>query len=159
MNLYLHYGVGHKPSKTRLNLTQSKTIKYNLQSRTGKHPKKRSCRRNNALPPPANPLQQPNTNPPNTTTHGNIGGNVVTTRRSTVSFSTVASSGRTGGRRRARLGARVDKKEAEHSRSGTKRMIKLRLPKSFHRRHKRQMLPLRLLSDVFSCQETKQATP
>jgi hypothetical protein len=40
MNLYLHYGVGHKPSKTRLNLTQSKTIKYNLQSRTGKHPKK-----------------------------------------------------------------------------------------------------------------------
>jgi hypothetical protein len=40
MNLYLHYGVGNKPSKTRLNLTQSKTIKYNLQSRTGKHPKK-----------------------------------------------------------------------------------------------------------------------
>jgi hypothetical protein len=40
MNLYLHYGVGHKPSKTRLNLTQSKTIKYNLQSRTGKYPKK-----------------------------------------------------------------------------------------------------------------------
>jgi hypothetical protein len=81
MNFYLHYGVGHKPSKTRLNLTQNKTIKYNLQSRIGKHPKKRSYRRNNAPPevhappPPANLLQQPNT-----TTHGNRGGNVVNTR-------------------------------------------------------------------------------
>jgi hypothetical protein len=34
-------------------------------------------------------------------------------------------------------------------------MIKLRLSKSFRRRHERRMLPLRLLSEVFSCQETE----
>jgi hypothetical protein len=73
MNLYLHYGVGHKQSvlkskdHDKSNIEQ--TIKYNLYSRTRKHPKtgavvgKKHRGRRRVLPPEY-PLQQPNTKTP-----------------------------------------------------------------------------------------------
>jgi hypothetical protein len=124
MNLYLHYGIGHKQSvlksKDQAKSNTEQTIKYNLYSRTRKHPKTRAvvgkkstagdgvCRTRAAtrISPAATEHHQArrkrghHARPKEWQTPCRV----MTTRRSMVSFSVVASSGRTGGRRRARLG-------------------------------------------------------
>jgi len=114
MNLYLHYGVGHKQSVLKSNDKAKSNPKHTIKHK--KSTQDRSCRQNKTPPetarvahalPLAYPLQQPNTRnpraPPDTTKDAERGHHarpkvcstpwrVMTTRRSPMSFPAVTGS-------------------------------------------------------------------
>jgi hypothetical protein len=87
MNFYLHYGVGHKQSMRRSNdhakSNTEQTIKYNMYTKTRKHPKQKLSSKKSTTEDGAcrtrggterSPVEAKHHKPPNSTKHGNRDG-------------------------------------------------------------------------------------